>query len=387
MTDDALGLQQAEPEEVLPLRVAPIAQREAAGHALVGTEISGWKLERFLGVGKFTLAFEAERAVAGGPREKGCLRLVEIGEPPPDWVRSHFVRAAYVVNRFRHPRVVSVVADGVSEGRPFVVRAWHDAKTLQASVEDHPLPVKEALRIAEQVLDALEIAHVHGIVHGAISASNILVVKTGSMRLVDFALPPGAVGDSAISRALSETRVDPALAPERESGSPATEAADIYSVGACLYFAISGRWPAHRDGRLTRSLRETRPDIAEDVSRVVDLALEADPNHRYESAYAMLGDIRRVMAGRKPKLKDAVKPVPSGSYRALAPSSSRRIAFTSDAPTAPTSTPPPRPEPTQVRGNLFLLFAIATLVGVATFVVVRERKNAAERPLTESSDN
>ena len=101
----------------------------------------------------------------------------------------------------------------------------------------------------------------------------------------------------------------------------------------------------------------------------------------------MLGEIRCVMAGRKPTLKDAVKPVPSGSYRALAPSSSRRIAFTSDAPTAPTSTPPPRPEPTQVRGNLFLLFAIATLVGVATFVVVRERKNAAERPPTESSDN
>jgi hypothetical protein len=122
--------------------------------------------------------------------------------------------------------------------------------------------------------------------------------------------------------------------------------------------------------------------VSEGFAALVEHALAADPTVRYESAYAMLGDVRRVMAGRKPKLEDAQRPNPSGSYNGPPPHSSRRVLTGSRSessvlqPLASTSSvrhDSVRPRPSEWKGNLALILAIATLVGVATFVMVRER--------------
>jgi hypothetical protein len=123
--------------------------------------------------------------------------------------------------------------------------------------------------------------------------------------------------------------------------------------------------------------------VSESFAVLVLHALESDPSMRYESAYAMLGDVRRVMAGRKPKLGDAQRPNPSGPYsgpmasrssRQLLPTSNSRIDLLAKAPFSTTASrsehPPKRSE---WKGNVALILAIATLVGVATFVMVRER--------------
>ena len=96
----------------------------------------------------------------------------------------------------------------------------------------------------------------------------------------------------------------------------------------------------------------------------------------------MLGDVRRALAGRKPKLGEALRPVPSGSYRDLSLPSSRRVLL-AEGSQPRSSLSPGLPQPGSAarelkkreewRGNLVLILAIALLVGVATFVVVRER--------------
>jgi serine/threonine-protein kinase len=364
-------------------------EREDIAKKRVGATLKGWRLARLLGVGPICAAYESFRG-ADDSGEHVVLKLMIGNIAKHERARAMFLRGAYASNRFTHPRVVSVSADGTdAEDTPFVVRPWVDAQTLEQVVTRSETGIEQAqvLRIAEQVLDALEIAHSHGIVHGAITPRNILVTPRGSARLCDFSVPPGmGPRTSDEEDVLAARRVGPFSAPERcgEKPKAASEQTDLYMIAACLYYAISKEMPrgnADTPDVLRRTparpVRTVAPKVSEHLAQVIDHALSLAPEARFESAYAMLGDVRRAMAGRRPKLGDARRPVPSGSFSALplstrdGPSSSSRLGTTTLRNDYP---PSGRSEGRQQwKGNVALILAIALLVGVATFVMVREK--------------
>jgi serine/threonine protein kinase len=368
-------------------------ERKQEAEQKVGLTMKGWRVQRLLGVGPVSAAYEATRGAHDGS-SRGVLRLLLGALGKNERAKSQFVRAAYAASRFQHPRVLSVIADGTSDdGEPFVVRPWADAQPAADVVAAAgPMPEANALRLAEQVLDALEIAHAHGVVHGALSPTNVLVTPRGSMRLCDFSAPPG-LGPRTEGDALAARRVTPWTPPERCSSSsePPTEACDVWSLGALLYFAVSNAIPRGATSTATdlararvRPLREVAPSVSEGFVSLVEHALHADPLTRYESAYAMLGDVRRVMAGRKPKLADAQRPNPSGKslHGPVQTRSSRPLPLLAGrvetaAAQAGTATAAARHETArranEWKGNVALILAIALLVGVATFVMVKER--------------
>ncbi len=377
-------------EEPLPVELSA-RDREQLALARVNTQIRGWRLSRLLGVGPVSAAYEAVKG-AKDAAERGTLRLMIGNVAKHERSKSLFLRAAYAANRFQHARVLSILEDGADgDGIAYVVRPWAEAEPLDAVLAKRAtLPEPDVLRIAEQVLDALEMAHAHGILHGAIAPGNILVTPRGSIRLCDFATPPG-LGTRAASEmeGLAQMRTSPFTAPERCAVPPqaTSEQADVYGLAACMYYALTSQYP-RGEARSTFDLaqtpaakvRDVAPGVSEPVARVIDHALSFDPIHRYESAYAMLGDVRRVMAGRKPKLSDSAGPVPSTSALDLAighPASSRRLLAARDGLNAiaggGTQSLRARPTPSEWKGNLALILAIALLVGVATFVVVREK--------------
>jgi serine/threonine protein kinase len=365
--------------------------REALAKKRVGSTMKGWRLARLLGTGPVCAAYESFRG-ADDSGEHVVLRVMVGNIATHERARAMLLRGAYASNRFNHPRVIPVIGDGTDEGgTPFVVRPWIDAETLDQTLGkmEGPLTEAQVLRIAEQVLDALEIAHSHGIVHGAITSRNILVTPRGSVRLCDFSVPPGmGPRTSDDVDVLAQRRIGPFSAPERcgDEPGPASEQSDIYMLAACMYYAIArenprGKVEGSADLARTpaRPVRQVAPKVSEYFAMVVDHALSLEPEARFESAYAMLGDVRRVMAGRKPKLGDARKPVPSGSFSAIplssrdgSPSSQRASMLRGDL--LPLSaTHSRRAAGAQWRGNMALILAIALLVGVATFVMVREK--------------
>jgi serine/threonine protein kinase len=192
---------------------------------------------------------------------------------------------------------------------------------------------------------------------------------------------------------LSRARRGPYVAPEcrftaeneGEALPPSTEQTDVWSAGACLHFALSGR-PPEADAT---SPRASLPGAGEDLAAVVYRALAADPADRYESAYAMLGDVRRLIAGRRPKLDGAHAPVPSYSFARstslpppAGPASSSDLHVVDGGASAEDDAKPAAGG--EWRGNVVLFVAIALLVGLATFVLVRERL-ADERTAPPSS--
>jgi len=361
--------------------------RDARALARVGTKLGGWRLSRLLGVGPVSTAYEAYLG-DDDAGEHVVLRLLSGAHDEP--ARLLFLRAAYAANRFRHPRIVTVTQDGTSEdGDPFVVRPWHDVKPLSEVLASTDMGERDVMRLAEQVLDALEMAHAHGITHGAVTLSNILLTPRGSVRLCDFAVRPGAVTSGIDPEdCLATLRAGPHTAPERCSSPAAavTEQSDIWSVAACLYYALTKQWPrgdAKSREELAvqpvKAIREAAPEasqVSEAFATILDYALAFEPAKRYDSAYAMLGDIRRAMAGRAPKLSAAKRPVPSGSYRGLSPSMITPLSgphHTTLSGSRPSLTTARRRRRSQWRGNMALMAAIMTLVGLATYVMIREK--------------
>src|SRR5262249_20596714 len=167
-------------------------EREEIAKKRVGATLKGWRLARLMGIGPICAAYESFRG-ADDSGEHVVLKLMVGNIAKHERGRAMFLRGAYASNRFTHPRVVSVSADGTdADGAPFVWGRWVDAETLGQVVlrSETGIEQPQVLRIAEQVLDALEIAHSHGIVHGAITPRNILVTPRGSVRLCDFSIPP-----------------------------------------------------------------------------------------------------------------------------------------------------------------------------------------------------
>jgi serine/threonine-protein kinase len=379
-----------------PAQELPANERKRLAEGKLNATLKGWRLVKLLGVGPVTAAYEAVRG-AKDAKEHATLRLMIGNVAKHEGARSVFLRGAYAANRFNHSRVLPIVEDGVDEDSvPFVVRPWADAVPLDEFVKDAPMEEKRVLRLAEQVLDALEMAHAHGILHGAIHPGNVLVNSRGSIRLCDFSTPPGlgSTRTTAGDEALTGLRASPFVAPERVGvgPQPPSETSDVYSVAACLYYALTRTAPrvdAHSRVAV-KPLREVNPACSESVALILEHALEIDPVKRYESAYAMLGDVRRAMAGRRPKLGDATSPVPSQSMQELpqvGPPSSRRFPSSSAMRDALPKSQRSGSLATlrerrrrETRGNVLLILAIALLVGIATFVLIREKRATEEKP-------
>ena len=322
------------PESMRPEERLRLAQ------AKVGLTLKGWRLGRLLGVGPVSAAYEATRGVQDGASQ-GVVRVMIGSLAKNERARSQFIRAAYAASRFQHPRVIAVSGDGTDDtGAPFVVRPMAEAEPLATLVErEGPISEAKALRLAEQVLDALEnLARPRRRPRRPLADEppRHAARLHSTVRLRD---PPG-VGARAEQDVLGARRVGPWTAPERCSTSPdsPSEMGDIWGLGACLYFATSKAIPrgtAETFSNLARTparpLREVVPSLSENFAALVEHALESDPTLRYESAYAMLGDVRRVMAGRKPKLVNAQRPNPSGSYSGPAPTRSSRQLPTSNS--------------------------------------------------------
>jgi serine/threonine protein kinase len=352
--------------------------------ATAGRTLGGWTLIERLGAGPVCESWIATRGVGA---ERAVVRVLSAPFASDERARLEWVRASWAANRFHHRRVVKVIEQLTgARGEPVIVRGFTRGESLESAVRRGAVDGAIALRLGEQLLDALEMAHAHGILHGALTPTNVMVTPRGSVRVVDFATTPGLRSPrTGAFGVLAPARCGPYVAPEcraatAEAVPPPNEQTDVWSVGACLHFALTGR-PPDVDGQPRLSLAGS----SEDVCAVIALALARNPADRYESAYAMLGDVRRLLAGRRPKLDGAHAPVPSQSF----------------APTASLPPPPPVPVPVPAsssglrgigpgapapggdagagtaagewRGNVLLLLAIALLVGLATFVLVRER--------------
>ena len=162
------------------------------------------------------------------------------GGDTPGLVRAQ--REAKLAARLNHPHVVAVF-DFVTEGdEQWLVMEHVEGTDLAALVDEYgALPPEDAANVLRQVAEALAAAHTAAIVHRDVKPSNILITRDGTAKLADFGI--ARARDSTLTASGMVTGSPAYLAPEVAAGQPATEASDVWSLGASLYQALTGRPP------------------------------------------------------------------------------------------------------------------------------------------------
>ena len=225
--------------------------------------------------------------------------------------RRRFVREARAAASFSHPHAVAVFDAGDADGVLYLVMELVDGPSLATLLAGHrQLGIDEAVRIADQVLQALEAAHRAGIVHRDVKPGNVLITPDGAAKLADFGIAK-PLGDLAGNLTATGQLVGTPtyLSPEQVAGQPATAATDLYSTGVLLFEMLAGGPPydagtpmatalAHRDAPVP-DVRTRRADVPAPIAEAVRRAMAKDPAARFASAEQMRAalDERTAAAG------------------------------------------------------------------------------------------
>ena len=210
------------------------------------------------------------------------------GGATPDLERAE--REARLAARLNHPHVVAVfdlVTD--AEGQ-WLVMEYVEGVTLAGLVQrDGALAPEQVSPLLEQAADALAAAHEAGIVHRDVKPSNILVTQDGNVKLSDFGIAR-AEADASLTQTGLVTGSPAYLAPEVASGQAATDASDVWSLGATLFHALSGRPPYEVGdnlmGALYRIVHEEPPRLPDSgwLGPLLEATMTRDPADRWSMA-------------------------------------------------------------------------------------------------------
>jgi hypothetical protein len=234
----------------------------------------------------------------------------------PTFINS-FIQEARAAASVNHPNVAQVYAFGEVENQYYLSMELCERGSLDdRTTKLGRLPEEEALSIGRQIASALLCAWQRGLLHRDVKPGNILFNEDGIPKIVDFGLARGHGGDAEEDRAQASEQLWGTpyyIAPEKLRGRPEDLRSDIYSLGATLFHALTGRPPFDADtaGEVVTdsalSLKTNAPDLNERTTQIVARMLARDPAERYATYDELIQDL----AEAQDELKGAkvVKPI------------------------------------------------------------------------------
>ncbi|MGT2930149.1 Stk1 family PASTA domain-containing Ser/Thr kinase [Streptococcus dentasini] len=214
---------------------------------------------------------------------------------------TRFQREARAMAELSHTNIVSIRDIGEEDGQQFLVMEYVDGSDLKHYIQDNaPLSNSEVVRIMEEVLSAMTLAHEKGIIHRDLKPQNILLTKDGTVKVTDFGIAV-AFAETSLTQTNSMLGSVHYLSPEQARGSKATVQSDIYAMGIMLFEMLTGHIPYDGDSAVTIALQhfqkplpsilEINPDVPQALENVVIKATAKRLDDRYKSTYEMSRDL------------------------------------------------------------------------------------------------
>ncbi|HRK31981.1 MAG TPA: protein kinase, partial [Tepidisphaeraceae bacterium] len=254
---------------------------------------------------------------------------------------ARFQREAKVLASLNHPGIGAIYGLEESSGRQYLILEYIEGETLADRLADGAMPVQEALLLAKQIAEALEVAHEKGIIHRDLKPGNVMVTADGAAKVLDFGLArteegaPSSMGMSP--RPDSPTIAPPTvpspvrhpsptipgvllgtagyMSPEQARGKPVDKRSDIFSFGCVLYEMLTGTMP-FRGETVADSIGATLhkesdlgllpPGTPRRVRELLTNCLAKDRRSRLRDIGDARLDLERAIAGKE---SDIIEPV------------------------------------------------------------------------------
>ncbi len=266
-------------------------------------EFGRYKIERELGRGAMGVVYLGSDPKINRQVAIKTLDYSQFTKKELDTVKNRFFREAEAAGRLSHSNIVTVYDMGEEQDFAFIAMDYVSGVPLSDyTTVEALLPVPEVYRIIQIVAQALDYAHQQNIVHRDIKPGNVMYnPKDKQVKITDFGI--ARITDSVKTRTGSFLGSPSYMAPEQMTGAHVDGRADIYSLGVSFYQLLTGSLPFKADGlanlayKITnekyRPVRDVRADLPASATRIINKALQKNPEKRYATGAEMVRALKR----------------------------------------------------------------------------------------------
>jgi serine/threonine protein kinase/tetratricopeptide (TPR) repeat protein len=282
----------------------------------VGERMGAYAMIKELGHGGMGAVYLAERA-DGEFEKRVAIKVLKRGTDTDEVLRRFRIERQILAN-LEHPNITRLLDAGTTaDGLPYLVMEFIEGTPITRFVQRENIDLRGRLTLFLKVCSAVALAHKNQVIHRDIKPSNVLISRDGEPKLLDFGIAKLLSVDSNDdgTTVAIERRLTPVYAaPEQHAGRPATNAADVYSLGVLLYELMTDERPCvTASGNVlkkveSKHLRERQPadgvalgpkteyQLSSQLNRIVRRATQRDPAERYCSVADLSEDLKRCLS-------------------------------------------------------------------------------------------